>query len=34
VGIPGNNRELVDQTEENFDRVFAVNLKAVPAASI
>jgi NAD(P)-dependent dehydrogenase (short-subunit alcohol dehydrogenase family) len=29
AGIPGNNRALVDQTEENFDRVFAVNVKAL-----
>lgn len=29
AGIPGDNRSLVDQTEENFDRVFAVNVKAL-----
>jgi NADP-dependent 3-hydroxy acid dehydrogenase YdfG len=29
AGIPGNNRALVDQTEENFDCVFAVNVKAL-----
>jgi NAD(P)-dependent dehydrogenase (short-subunit alcohol dehydrogenase family) len=29
AGISGNNRVLVDQTEENFDRVFAVNVKAL-----
>ena len=29
AGIPGDNQWLVDQTEENFDRVFAVNVKAL-----
>jgi A-factor type gamma-butyrolactone 1'-reductase (1S-forming) len=29
AGISGNNQVLVDQTEENFDRVFAVNVKAL-----
>jgi A-factor type gamma-butyrolactone 1'-reductase (1S-forming) len=29
AGIPGDNRLLVDQTEENFDRVFAVNVRAM-----
>jgi NAD(P)-dependent dehydrogenase (short-subunit alcohol dehydrogenase family) len=29
AGIPGDNRSLVDQTEENFDLVFGVNVKAV-----
>jgi A-factor type gamma-butyrolactone 1'-reductase (1S-forming) len=29
AGIPGDNRSLVDQTEKNFDRVFAVNVKAL-----
>jgi A-factor type gamma-butyrolactone 1'-reductase (1S-forming) len=29
AGISGNNRVFVDQTEENFDRVFAVNVKAL-----
>lgn len=29
AGIPGDNRLLVDQTEENFDHVFAVNVKAL-----
>jgi A-factor type gamma-butyrolactone 1'-reductase (1S-forming) len=29
AGISGDNRSLVDQTEENFDRVFAVNVKAL-----
>lgn len=29
AGIPGDNRLLVDQAEENFDRVFAVNVKAL-----
>ena len=29
AGAPGENRLLVDQTEENFDNVFAVNVKAL-----
>jgi A-factor type gamma-butyrolactone 1'-reductase (1S-forming) len=29
AGTSGDNRLLVDQTEENFDRVFAVNVKAL-----
>src|SRR6202041_1103984 len=29
AGISGDNRLLVDQTEEDFDRVFAVNVKAL-----
>jgi A-factor type gamma-butyrolactone 1'-reductase (1S-forming) len=29
AGISGDNRLLVDQTEENFDQVFAVNVKAL-----
>jgi NAD(P)-dependent dehydrogenase (short-subunit alcohol dehydrogenase family) len=29
AGIPGDSRSLVDQTEENFDHVFAVNVKAL-----
>jgi NAD(P)-dependent dehydrogenase (short-subunit alcohol dehydrogenase family) len=29
AGISGDNQSLVDQTEENFDRVFAVNVKAL-----
>ena len=29
AGIAGDNRLLVDQTKENFDRVFAVNVKAL-----
>jgi NAD(P)-dependent dehydrogenase (short-subunit alcohol dehydrogenase family) len=29
AGISGDNRLLVDQTKENFDRVFAVNVKAL-----
>jgi NAD(P)-dependent dehydrogenase (short-subunit alcohol dehydrogenase family) len=29
AGISGDNRLLVDQREENFDRVFAVNVKAL-----
>jgi NAD(P)-dependent dehydrogenase (short-subunit alcohol dehydrogenase family) len=29
AAISGDNRLLVDQTEENFDRVFAVNVKAL-----
>jgi NAD(P)-dependent dehydrogenase (short-subunit alcohol dehydrogenase family) len=29
AGISGDNRLLVDQTEENFDRVFAVNVRAL-----
>jgi NAD(P)-dependent dehydrogenase (short-subunit alcohol dehydrogenase family) len=29
AGISGDNRSLVDQTEKNFDRVFAVNVKAL-----
>jgi len=29
AGAPGENRVLVDQTEENFDNVFAVNVKAL-----
>jgi len=29
AGISGDNRLLVDQTEENFDLVFAVNVKAL-----
>jgi NAD(P)-dependent dehydrogenase (short-subunit alcohol dehydrogenase family) len=29
AGVSGDNRLLVDQTEENFDRVFAVNVKAL-----
>lgn len=29
AGMSGENRFLMDQTEENFDRVFAVNVKAL-----
>jgi NAD(P)-dependent dehydrogenase (short-subunit alcohol dehydrogenase family) len=29
AGISGDNRPLVEQTETNFDRVFAVNVKAL-----
>jgi NAD(P)-dependent dehydrogenase (short-subunit alcohol dehydrogenase family) len=29
AGVSGENRLLVDQTEENFDNVFAVNVKAL-----
>jgi A-factor type gamma-butyrolactone 1'-reductase (1S-forming) len=29
AGISGENRLLTDQTEKSFDRVFAVNVKAL-----